>query len=151
MRRLALASCTILWAALVCPRLPAQTPDADKPDRVLLESLSKKIDEQNAKIDALSQQILKLEQQAGPIRKYRRNRGAESGPKREQSRGCKRRNPHVDREDAQSECGGIAEVQSHRERPEAPDRPDNHDSSFREFAGLALAGGPKRLAGGASL
>ena len=68
MRRLALASCTILWAALVCPRLPAQTPDADKPDRVLLESLSKKIDEQNAKIDALSQQILKLEQQVSHMR-----------------------------------------------------------------------------------
>jgi LysM repeat protein len=68
MRRLALASCTILLAALVCPRLAAQTPAADKPDRALLESLSKKIDEQNAKIDALSQQILKLEQQVSHMR-----------------------------------------------------------------------------------
>src|SRR5436853_1886792 len=33
-----------------------------------LEALAKKIDEQNAKIDALSQQILKLEQQVSAIR-----------------------------------------------------------------------------------
>jgi LysM repeat protein len=68
MRRLALASCIILLAAVVCPGLPAQTPAGDKPDRVLLESLAKKIDEQNAKIDALSQQILKLEQQVSHTR-----------------------------------------------------------------------------------
>jgi LysM repeat protein len=68
MRRLALASCIILLAAVVCPGLPAQTPAGDKPDRVLLETLAKKIDEQNAKIDALSQQILKLEQQVSHTR-----------------------------------------------------------------------------------
>lgn len=63
MRRLALASSIILLLTAVCPRMPAQTPAADTTDRVLLETLAKKIDEQNAKIDALSQQILKLEQQ----------------------------------------------------------------------------------------
>ena len=62
MRRLALTSCTILLAAALCANLPAQNA-ADKTDRALLETLAKKIDEQNAKIDALSQQILKLEQQ----------------------------------------------------------------------------------------
>ena len=67
MRLLALASCTLLLA-IICPRLPAQSPAADKSDRALLESLSKKIDEQNAKIDALSQQILKLEQQVSHTR-----------------------------------------------------------------------------------
>ena len=41
----------------------AQTPAGDKVrDTALLEALTKKIDVQNAKIDALSQQILKLEQ-----------------------------------------------------------------------------------------
>ena len=48
---------------MVCPGLRAQDPAGDKSDHALLEALSKKIDEQNAKIDALSQQILKLEQQ----------------------------------------------------------------------------------------
>ena len=63
MRSLALASCTVLFAAMVCPELRAQDPTGDKSDHALLEALSKKMDEQNAKIDALSQQILKLEQQ----------------------------------------------------------------------------------------
>jgi len=68
MRRLALACCTFFLAAIVCQGLPAQTPAPDNPDRVLLEALSKKLDEQNAKIDALSQQILKLEQQMSHTR-----------------------------------------------------------------------------------
>jgi LysM repeat protein len=39
-------------------------PESGKPaDAAQLEALAKKIDEQNAKIDALSQEILKLEQQ----------------------------------------------------------------------------------------
>ena len=42
---------------------PRKWPSATSPRRRLLEALSKKIDEQNAKIDILSQQILKLEQQ----------------------------------------------------------------------------------------
>jgi LysM repeat protein len=64
MNRLALVSCTLVFAAMACPTLPAQ----DNSDRALLEALSKKIDEQNAKIDTLSQQILKLEQQVSHFR-----------------------------------------------------------------------------------
>ena len=58
----------ILWAIssfAVCGA-PAQTPapDAAKSgEATQLEALAKRIDEQNAKIDALSQEILKLEQQ----------------------------------------------------------------------------------------
>jgi LysM repeat protein len=55
----------LLWTA------SAQTP-APEPhksgDAAQLEALAKKIDEQNAKIDALSQEILKLEQQISHIR-----------------------------------------------------------------------------------
>jgi LysM repeat protein len=48
----------------------AQTPPSEplKSDASQLEALAKKIDEQNAKIDALSQEILKLEQQISHIR-----------------------------------------------------------------------------------
>jgi LysM repeat protein len=49
----------------------AQTPapePAKSTDTNQLEALAKKIDEQNAKIDALSQEILKLEQQVSHIR-----------------------------------------------------------------------------------
>jgi len=48
----------------------AQTPAPEplKSDAPQLEALAKKIDEQNAKIDALSQEILKLEQQISHIR-----------------------------------------------------------------------------------
>ena len=49
----------------------AQTPAPDKPqsnEAVRLEALEKKIDQQNAKIDALSQEILKLEQQLSHAR-----------------------------------------------------------------------------------
>ncbi len=48
-----------------------QTPSPESPkpfDVSQLEALAKKIDEQNAKIDALSQEILKLEQQVSHIR-----------------------------------------------------------------------------------
>ena len=55
-------------AAILCTNARAQTPPGDKSEQSLLEALSKKIDEQNAKIDALSQQILKLEQQVSAIR-----------------------------------------------------------------------------------
>lgn len=50
--------------------VPAQTPEAGSGDRASaqLEALTKKIDEQNTKIDALSQQILKLEQQLSSVR-----------------------------------------------------------------------------------
>src|SRR6266849_4375343 len=46
----------------------APTPVKSSPDAAQLEALAKKIDEQNAKIDTLSQQILKLEQQVSHIR-----------------------------------------------------------------------------------
>jgi LysM repeat protein len=49
----------------------AQTPAAKShkaDDAGQLEALAKKIDEQNAKIDALSQEILKLEQQIAHLR-----------------------------------------------------------------------------------
>jgi LysM repeat protein len=49
----------------------AQTPESKSrksDDTVQLETLVKKIDEQNAKIDALSQELLKLEQQLAHIR-----------------------------------------------------------------------------------
>src|SRR6266568_2828487 len=49
----------------------AQTPSPKSSkslDVSQLEALAKKIDEQNAKIDALSQEILKLEQQVSRIR-----------------------------------------------------------------------------------
>ena len=49
----------------------AQTPapeSAKSADAGQIEALAKKIDEQNAKIDALSQEILKLEQQVSHIR-----------------------------------------------------------------------------------
>lgn len=47
----------------------AQRPgDNAAADATELQALSKKIDEQNAKIDMLSQQILKLEQQLGNMR-----------------------------------------------------------------------------------
>lgn len=49
----------------------AQTPAADKTqssEAAQLEALEKKIDQQNAKIDALSQEILKLEQELSHIR-----------------------------------------------------------------------------------
>ncbi len=49
----------------------AQTPSPEpfkSVDVPQLEALAKKIDEQNAKIDALSQEILKLEQQIAHIR-----------------------------------------------------------------------------------
>ncbi|HET9418793.1 MAG TPA: LysM peptidoglycan-binding domain-containing protein [Chthoniobacterales bacterium] len=55
----------LLSVGLVSP-ISAQTPASPTPspsDAAPLEALVKKIDEQNAKIDALSQQILKLQQE----------------------------------------------------------------------------------------
>lgn len=68
MNRLALALLTFLCAAAVCTDARAQAASGDKSEKALLEALSKKIDEQNAKIDILSQQILKLEQQVAKVR-----------------------------------------------------------------------------------
>ena len=68
MNRLALASLTFLVAGTVCTNALGQVAVGDKSEKALLEALSKKIDEQNAKIDILSQQILKLEQQVAKVR-----------------------------------------------------------------------------------
>src|SRR3954453_12421907 len=59
MHRPAVAFVTLLF---VVGSVTAQPPPSDKSEQ-MLEALSKKIGEQNAKIDALSQQILKLEQE----------------------------------------------------------------------------------------
>ena len=53
---------------MVCADALAQAAAGDKSEKALLEALSKKIDEQNAKFDILSQQILKLEQQVVKVR-----------------------------------------------------------------------------------
>ena len=60
MHRSAVAFLSLVLALVLCANAPAQS--SDKTDK-MLEALSKKIDEQNAKIDTLSQQILKLEQE----------------------------------------------------------------------------------------
>jgi LysM repeat protein len=62
---------TFFFVSFLLCTTSAQTP-APEPhksgDAAQLEALAKKIDEQNAKIDALSQEILKLEQQISHIR-----------------------------------------------------------------------------------
>ena len=65
MQRVALS---LFLALAISVAASGQTPSADKPDPATLDALSKKIDLQNAKIDALSQQILKLEQHLSAIR-----------------------------------------------------------------------------------
>jgi len=68
MKRFALCSLSFLFAAMICTTASAQTPSGDKSEAALLEALTKKIDLQNAKIDALSQHILKLDQHVSAIR-----------------------------------------------------------------------------------
>ena len=66
MKFFAITVAVLFLAAFFYVDLSAQTfaqSSTAKPDAAPLEALSKKIDEQNAKIDALSQQILKLQQQ----------------------------------------------------------------------------------------
>ena len=68
--KLAAIFCATFLFGLLCTSF-AQTPEptpAKSDDATQLEALAKKIDEQNAKIDALSQEILKLEQQISHIR-----------------------------------------------------------------------------------
>jgi LysM repeat protein len=68
--KLATIFCATFLPGLLCVA-SAQTdvPKSGKSDNATqLEALAKKIDEQNAKIDALSQEILKLEQQIAHIR-----------------------------------------------------------------------------------
>src|SRR5213075_2402658 len=62
--------CATFLFGLLCTGF-AQTPETKagkSDDNTQLEALAKKMDEQNAKIDALSQEILKLEQQLSHIR-----------------------------------------------------------------------------------
>ena len=68
--KLAAIFCATFLSGLLCTastQTPAPKPDKSD-DATQLEALAKKIDEQNAKIDALSQEILKLEQQIAHIR-----------------------------------------------------------------------------------
>src|SRR6267378_4926314 len=60
----AISSCA-LWTASAESPVPHEAKSAECAQ---LEALAKKIEEQNAKIDALSQEILKLEQQIAHIR-----------------------------------------------------------------------------------
>ena len=52
----------VVLSAFLSASTWAQAPD-EKSNAAQLEAISKKLDEQNAKIDALSQQILKLQEQ----------------------------------------------------------------------------------------
>jgi LysM repeat protein len=62
-------SATFLFGWLCAASAQTPAPKSQKSDDATqLEALAKKIDEQNAKIDALSQEILKLEQQLAHIR-----------------------------------------------------------------------------------
>jgi LysM repeat protein len=71
MRLAAILCATLFFNSSLLSPVSAQTP-APEPLKSAgagqLEALAKKIDEQNAKIDALSQEILKLEQQVSHIR-----------------------------------------------------------------------------------
>jgi LysM repeat protein len=61
--------CAALVSAICTAFAQTPAPESAKPaDAAQVEALAKKIDEQNAKIDALSQEILKLEQQISHIR-----------------------------------------------------------------------------------
>src|SRR5438477_3705788 len=68
MKRFALGSFTFLFAAMIYTTAPAQLPSGDRSEVARLDELARKIDLQNAKIDTLSRQILKLEQQISAIR-----------------------------------------------------------------------------------
>lgn len=61
------ASILLLAVSTASAETPAPDP-AKSAEPAQLQALAKKIDEQNAKIDALSQEILKLEQQISHIR-----------------------------------------------------------------------------------
>jgi LysM repeat protein len=67
--KLAAVLLTAVWPGVVTAFAQTPTPESARPaDAAQVEALAKKIDEQNAKIDALSQEILKLEQQVSHIR-----------------------------------------------------------------------------------
>jgi len=66
--RLATFFIAALFGTIASAQTFAPTPVKSSPDAAQLEALAKKIDEQNAKIDTLSQQILKLQQQLANTR-----------------------------------------------------------------------------------
>ena len=69
MKRFALCSVTILSAVMFwATNAVAQLPSGDRSDAARLDEIMRKIDLQNAKIDTLSRQILKLEQQISATR-----------------------------------------------------------------------------------
>jgi len=68
MKRFALGFFPFLFAASICTTASAQLPSGDRSDAARLDELARKIDLQNTKIDTLSRQILKLEQQVSAIR-----------------------------------------------------------------------------------
>jgi LysM repeat protein len=71
MKPAAIFRATFFSSVLLVSTASGQTPSPEPvqtSDAAQLEALTKKIDEQNAKIDALSQEILKLEQQISQIR-----------------------------------------------------------------------------------
>ncbi|MEP6699137.1 MAG: LysM peptidoglycan-binding domain-containing protein [Verrucomicrobiota bacterium] len=72
MKPLTISVLSLLMAVMLCPAAFAQTPPPSASEagenKMLLEALTKKVDEQSAKIDALSQQILKLEQRMSAAR-----------------------------------------------------------------------------------
>jgi LysM repeat protein len=71
MKSVAIFLATLFLSFALLSTVSAQTPSPTAPnslDAAQLEALAKKMDEQNAKIDALSQEILKLEQQLSHIR-----------------------------------------------------------------------------------
>ncbi len=71
MKSVAIFLATLFLSFALLSAVSAQMPSPTAPnslDAAQLEALAKKMDEQNAKIDALSQEILKLEQQLSHIR-----------------------------------------------------------------------------------
>jgi LysM repeat protein len=69
MKLAAIFCATFLFGSLYPASAQTSAPKSRKSDDATqLEALAKKIDQQNAKIDALSQEILKLEQQIAHIR-----------------------------------------------------------------------------------
>ena len=71
MKLAAMFCAAVFSGGLLLSTASAQTPSPEpvkSADAVQLEALTKKIDEQNVKIDALSQEILKLEQQISHMR-----------------------------------------------------------------------------------
>jgi LysM repeat protein len=68
MKLLSLCSVALFLGSNLLAQTFAPTPTMSPPDSTQLQTLIRKLDEQNVKIDTLSQQILKLEQQIANMR-----------------------------------------------------------------------------------